>query len=359
MKRHLPGAFSKLLLLAVSSFVGLLMMDYAIYALFVREPTPHDSGLYRAEAERGFGLTPGFRGVYRTRGGETPITVNSSGFRGPEWTFDAATRVMAVGDSFTFGIPLAVEDGFLAKAEAKLGHGYRLYNLGVPGYGPAHILPTVERYCGTIRPAHVMYFFFANDLRDDNLATDAVRAVDGYLVRRAAGGRELSDDELLARVRGRQESRYSLAAGLGLVHIRTFMAERGIHPSQLLKRGTPAAAESYLVTRGPGYSDENVARAAEQIRRVKQAAEACGARFTMVVLPGHVEAFHGLVEPGTRDLLARLDGAVEVLDLHRHMRPGDNLVQWYDAHYSPKGTELVANVLAGYLAGRYPASPGQ
>ncbi|MCB2102951.1 MAG: hypothetical protein KDE22_18885 [Rhodobacterales bacterium] len=338
----------------------MLLIDGLCYLFFVKEP-PALQGLYRVDDETGYGLTPNFEGRLLTRGPSAEIRVNSRGFRGPEWALDGRPRILIAGDSFTFGLPLDLEHGFVAKTAQRLP-GAEVLNLGVPGYGPIQIARTLARECGGLKPRHVFYMYYYNDTRIDGTIADYKTVFDGYLVnRRESDGRERTPEQFQAGLAKRTSTAWKPTDTLRLVHIRTYLSERGIHPRQVIEKMvgvTQIDTDRYVQTRmkpGGKYSEESVGTAARQIEDMASLVRACGARFTMVILPGYGEAYYHLKEPATERLLELLDGrGLDILDLRQFTRPGVSLISWYDAHYSDVGTDMVGNVLGGYLAGAYP-----
>lgn len=341
--------------------VGLFGFDLALGHFFVLEPAPA-KGMYAPDDEIGFKLTPGYSGHNPSRGPWALNQINSRGFRGPEWAEDQRPRVLFAGDSFTFGLPLEYEQGFVAKVGRKLP-AIQAINLGVPSYGPVQIAKTIERTCSGLKPLHVFYMYFQNDTRIDNVTADWNAVVDGYLVtRRTANGEALTDEQIRERMGARLGETWRLRDSLTLKGFRAFLSERGLHPTQLAERwrrkegGAQDGFARYLVSAlkdDGGYSERSVGLARDYILQMAATAKACSAAFTMVVLPSHYEAYYQLREPATERLLALLGNAVDVLDIRDFARPGQSLIQWYDPHYSDAGTDLVSDVVAGYLAGRY------
>lgn len=361
-RRSLPSrgkaAIGNALLLVASLYVGLLVTDALLYTFFIKHPpAPHDPGLYMDDPERGFSLTPGFQGFLRHRAGKTPVSVNTKGYRGPEWDLDRQLKIMVVGDSYTFGVPLTYQEGFVHKTQSRLSDDAAVLNLGVPGYGAPAIMKTIHRECEKIQPQHVFYMYYLNDSRDDNLDMFLYRVFDGYLApTRNKEGRALSEDEIRRRIQAEQEASWSPLSSLRLISIRTFLSERGMHPRQLIERwfGGPFEKDRYLATDNKFYSQKNSAVVAELIEKMQMTAEACGARFTLVILPSYAEAYYGVIEPATEQILAALPEGIEVLDGRSRTQRSVNLTQWYDSHYSPLGTDLIADILVEYLVGRFP-----
>ena len=147
------------------------------------------------------GLT--FRFVYLDRAGRDagmPRTVeariNQHGLRGPALSREKAPgvfRVLALGDSFTFGEGVADDEPFIARLIERLnqsngGPRYEGINAGVSGYNTRdEVLYLENRWLG-FDPDLVLLTFYLNDAYDD--------ARFGLLVRGGAAGATL--DESLA-----------------------------------------------------------------------------------------------------------------------------------------------------------------
>lgn len=132
------------------------------------------------------------------------------------------------------------------------------------------------------------------------------------------------------------------------------MTERAIHPLQLFGRSLGVDKARYIQTGNKNYGVDNVRTVASHILEMRDTAAACGAGFTMMVLTSSNEDFFGTVEPATELLISELNGRVRIIDIRKFTRTGIDLRQWYDRHYGPAGTDLVSNVLAGYVLGLYP-----
>jgi len=350
-------------LVSVSLWVSVIVVDVIVYALYVSPPPPL-KGLYTVDEEIDFKLTPSFSGTLFTRGPSATIKINTKGFRGPEWQLGDKPRIVITGDSFTFGLPLDYEQGFVSKLSNK-NPSFEFLNLGVPGYGPIHIAKTLERTCTEIVPKHTFYMFYLNDTRANNISAGYRTVIDGYLILKLdKDGNTLSRTELEKKIDKPNHNQWQVLDSLKFLNIRTFLSERGIHPRQIYERlsnSKEVDTQRYIATKftdNDNYSAENVEVAANQIIGMASNAENCGSKFTMVVLPSYAEAYYETIEPATELLLEKLSIAnIDVLDLRQFTRPALSLVQWYDAHYSPLGTDLVSNVLGGYIQGLYGAKP--
>ena len=335
-------------------YVGLLVFDISAYFLFVKKEYPFEVGFFKNDHTKRYALTPNFQGSLNYRVGKTPVVINSRGYRRPEWKLDKNFRFMVVGDALTFGLPLSYEDGIVHKTQERVGEFAEIINLGVPGYGTPHILEVIKENCKIISPAHIFYMYFSNDTKFSNINKNYFTIFDGYLTRSIKrDGTPLSNDEMHNKVHRKQSWKFFEL--VRLINIRTFLSERGMHPRQLIERYLGLDTDRYLLTNNSNFSMENTLRGWRDILEMATVSERCGAVFTMVILTSYAEAYYGIIEPATERLLKKLGNSVEIIDIRKFTRKGVNLTQWYDGHYGPAGTDLVSNVLSGYILGRYPA----
>lgn len=121
--------------------------------------------------------TPGYRGVFsHPQYPKERFSVNSDGFRGPEWPAELADdeqRILVLGDSQTVGLGVKYEETYAAVLERLLGQdekrGQRVsvFNAGVAGYGPGEQLVMLPALLDRLRPTAVIGFFYdGNDLED-------------------------------------------------------------------------------------------------------------------------------------------------------------------------------------------------
>ncbi|MFO0758126.1 MAG: SGNH/GDSL hydrolase family protein [Byssovorax sp.] len=95
---------------------------------------------------------------------------NARGFRGPDWP-DApppsTTRVLVMGDSFTFGNAVDEEGTYPRVAGATAGPGWEVRNAGVSAWGPQNALAYLETEGESIGASCLVYGFFeGNDVMD-------------------------------------------------------------------------------------------------------------------------------------------------------------------------------------------------
>ena len=355
--------------IAGAVFIGIVLLygiDILVFYTALQQKNDR-TGLFVSDPKRGYALTPGFKG-WVTAGYRFPVTINAQGYRGPDWTPDAELRVLVAGNSYVFGLPLSLEDGFVAKATRMTAGKATFYNLGVPSYGVPHSLETIRQECPKIKPSHVFYIYDYNDARLDHMTLDSRTVIDGTYLSTWADDRmtrlptPLSADEI-----SRQKSRlgktrsWQLSETLSLKNIRTFLAQRHWHPRQLVESlyislgfGDGQFAR-YLKTNKPNFLDTGLLRkAAKMILEMQEVAKACGAGFSLVILPNANEAYYGLKEPATEQLVRILSTkTVEILDLRKRVDRGTILDLPLSGYYNKRATDWVAKVLVERLRKQY------
>lgn len=336
------------LVTAASLYVSLLAADAALVAM---APPLRDMGeLYRPDPVRGYAMAPNFNGQVTTSE-RFAVKTNADGYRDEPWDRDAALRILAVGDSFVFGEPLPPERGIVRRTGICLGAKARVYNAGVSGYGVPHVLATIRAECAKVQPAHVVYMYYLNDTSREEMDPTARTTMGGMIVQAVDGsGRRLSAEELAAKVAtAKGHSRWSAGPIVSLSHLGAFLRQRGLHPAQLMSGSSPSTLSE---TGDPAfYPAENAPKAAATITEMAEAARACGAKFTMAVLPSGHEIARNSVEPATQRLLGLLAGSgIDILDLHGKAPTGTRLVLPRDRHYNDDGNAWVASHLARHLA---------
>jgi lysophospholipase L1-like esterase len=164
---------ARLLLLGVSAGFGLLVAELAVRLVRPQAVMVVSQGLYEPDPPRRYRLHPGFRGTMTNRVEfEDAIAVNQMGLRGPEIGPRApgTLRVLALGDSFTFGVGAQSKETYPAQLEKALvarGVAAEVLNAGIPGFGVPDEVAWYERWGRPLQPDVVLVqVFVANDLRD-------------------------------------------------------------------------------------------------------------------------------------------------------------------------------------------------
>src|SRR5262249_55467660 len=118
-----------------------------------------------SDSHRGYELVPGARG----EGWGTDVEVNAHGFRGPDVDPDAKgrTRIVALGDSVTFGNDPAYADTWPARLERELrtaGRPVDVLDLGLGGYDTVQEVATLEDVGLAYHPERVVLGYCVNDV---------------------------------------------------------------------------------------------------------------------------------------------------------------------------------------------------
>lgn len=131
---------------------------------------------------------PGARYRHRSADVDVGFEINAKGLRDPlDFPYEkppGTLRIVSLGDSFTMGYEVAVEETFSQVMEARLraaGYPVEVLNAGVSGYSNAEALLYLERELLRYQPDVVMLSFFGNDLVD-NVRTGLFRLEGDTLV---------------------------------------------------------------------------------------------------------------------------------------------------------------------------------
>jgi lysophospholipase L1-like esterase len=169
--------------------VSVLFAEMAVRLVRPQAVMTVSRGLYQPDPPRRYRLAPGFRGTVSNQVEfATEVSLNRLGLRGPEVGEKprGGVRILALGDSFTFGVGAQDGEAFPARLEEVLrtkGIPVQVLNAGAPGFGVPDAVAWYERYGLALDPdAVVLAVFLANDLQDASPDQPKVAVVDGALV---------------------------------------------------------------------------------------------------------------------------------------------------------------------------------
>ena len=173
---------ARLFLLSFSLGFALLAAELAVRLGRPQAVMTVSSGLYQPDPPRRYRIAPGFRGSISNQVEfDTEVSTNSLGLRGPEVGPKRGLRILALGDSFTFGVGARQEETWPARLGKILGA--EVLNAGAPGFGVPDAVAWYERYGAQLDPdVVVLAVFLANDLQDASPDQPKVAVVDGALV---------------------------------------------------------------------------------------------------------------------------------------------------------------------------------
>lgn len=161
------GGYQNFLLVCAAVLTGLVCGEIALRALDSPMAKPNLAQIHRASDLYDWELIPGAAGVGKE--GER-ITINSAGFRDDEWIATkppGTKRVAVLGDSFTFGMAVAVEDSYVEQLQRMLDGGdvkVEVLNFGVIGYGMWQYQVLLEREVLKYDPDLIIVGLFLDDI---------------------------------------------------------------------------------------------------------------------------------------------------------------------------------------------------
>jgi hypothetical protein len=255
-----------------------------------------------------------------------PVHSNSAGMRGRrEYALEAgeALRIVALGDSFTFGQCVGDEETFAARLEQRIAPG-EVLNLAVHGYGHDQMLLRLREQGLAYRPHWILLGFFNADVDRNQL-----RFRDYWKPRF-----DLRGDELV----------------LGHVPVPS--------PEELARR---------FQLRSANYADmlwdtlfakrlerRNRRRSEAILRAIAAEGRRMGARVAFVYLPGAHQSILGKTWPKRVYKHVCEDGEVLCIDptprIHRFLAREKDPEAHFSCHYSPALHDLVAEEIASALA---------
>jgi lysophospholipase L1-like esterase len=317
--------------------------------------------MFRPDPDAGYRLQSDYRNYVRVPEYRVDIRTDSEGYRVPVESSPedpSASRILVVGDSFTFGVGVDAEDTFPQVLETRLAGvapgGWEVRNGGVGGYGPLRTERLLRARQAAWDPdvlVHALYV--GNDLLDVRPSSflEEPRIEKGRMV---AGGEAR---HVRARLYLRTHS-----------HLYAFLRERlyGLYRrTPLAERSQPLDPMGLAEWVGP-IREVTWPAAARSIEEIATWARLRGTRYAVMVIPARYQVDDeswaryrkgwGLADDAfDRDhaqrevveLLQRLD--VPYLDLLEPMRQatseGSRLYYEADRHWNAAGHALTARLL--------------
>ena len=190
-------ALFRTLSVGLGLLAGLAVVEMAVRSLSLAPSLNAAYGGYAPDEILPFKPRPSMRITGRTDEFEYDYRHNRHGFRDVEHATEkpAGTfRILGLGDSFTYGVGVALEDTYLSRLEqmlnARAGVHPRVEILkaGIPRYFPEPQRMLLEKYGPAFRPDLVVVGFLPNDVIDTYFGLAAVTvSPSGYLMTREAG----------------------------------------------------------------------------------------------------------------------------------------------------------------------------
>lgn len=369
---------AKLLLAATAVALALGFVELALSRYQPQRTVGHvlanHAAMYREGEQVPFELLPGFRGREHEHEGEFAVAVeiNRDGYRQGEIApkRPGEIRMVAIGDSFTFGEGVEAEEAWpralRAVLERSTARPVEVINAGVPGrWTDEYYLELKARSLGLEPDVVLLGFFVGNDVDGEDARAHVWSRVDaaGLPLAVTVPGLRVQDGH---RVKSRTKSRWRLPV------------VRDSHLAQLFFDGGKALLDAWrppALAEEVAYSPVDTAETKAVVERVERLlvamAELCRAsrvELVVVMIPTREQVHPEAVPPGRvrdwekpqRHFRAFLTRAgIPFLDLLPSVRKaaseGASLYYRFDAHWTARGHALAAAAVADFL--RTTASP--
>lgn len=175
--------FAPLLAVAFGVVVAIFLGEIALRAAAPASldlPVTELREFIRFHPRYGWINRPGAHGRLRFgREFDTDVRISSKGFRDQDLPYarrPGTLRVLALGDSFTFGQGVEVRESWAKVLEASLGPNAEVLNAGVSGWGTSQEMLWLEDEGFRYRPDVVVLGFYVNDFWDNaGISSDYAR----------------------------------------------------------------------------------------------------------------------------------------------------------------------------------------
>jgi len=345
-RRRTPPSLRRVAFIAIalvgSSALGLAVAELALRALVPLERRLHGEALWE---QRWRAAHPrGARGAllhlafdrYDPELGWTPVPsyesadvrTNAQGIRADREVAlehsPGRKRIVAIGDSYTWGEEVANDETYPVQLEAQLP-GSEVLNFGVHGYGVDQVLLRLRADALPYAPDLVVLGFLEDDVDRSVLAFRTFakpRFVleDGAL--RVTNVAVPTPAQVLATP---QELPRCFLCGLARVVVDDALDRTRLRPHE--------AREKWRVT-------------AALFGEARRATESAGARFLLAYFPSHLNADPVPVERLAADWARRTGTSfVDLRDAFAKLSAGERATMYRGVHWSPEGNRLAARLL--------------
>jgi hypothetical protein len=211
------------------------------------------------------------------------------GFRNPPGLWQSRPiHIVAVGDSFTHGACVPMDDSFVSRIRS---HFPATINLGINGDGPLAMLATLREYGTWLRPKIVLWFFYeGNDARDLDGREKYSPLLRNYLDPSFSQGlihRQAEINERLTlyldRVMQSQEASLSVERFLKLHHLRQSLESVLDRPAG--RDGLPGELIEFLKANAAPATKEDLELFRTILTEAQASAEAWGGQIYFIYLP--------------------------------------------------------------------------
>jgi len=146
-------------------------VDFRLYSKELINSDRLPKGLFKTTESHRRVLNPGHQVLATTSDFSVLYSINQKGTRGPEYSYSRIRgkyRIVAMGDSFTFGEGIPYGSRFTDIVEKRIDH-IEIVNMGVPGYGVDESLVLFSTEGIKYQPDEVMLFVSGASTERKNL----------------------------------------------------------------------------------------------------------------------------------------------------------------------------------------------
>ncbi len=356
--------------LAVTGVLVLVLLEIGL-RLFAPQIGTAVAGLFTPDPATRYRMQPNASVPFHVGEINVTYTTNAQGLREPGPVGPPAphtTRVLAIGDSFTYGDGVTMQQAWpaLLAGTAAPDGPVDPVNAGVPGYGTDQALAWLQTYGWPLQPRVVILgFYVGNDVRDNLLGMDKTEAnAAGQLVETAATAQTIGRSPPTPGLKGWLERNSNAYVFLrNLLHPSNQVQTPGLYTSGphedvtfFLKDGLPGLAAGW---------DKTYAL----LDQMQAAVQAHGARLVVVAMPTRdqvedqywqeMKTLYGLQDTQlVRDLPQQklaawsAQSGATLVDLYpAFVRAAQSQTLYYhtDPHWNPAGHALAAQEIRAAL----------
>ena len=329
----------------VVAVVCFLVLEIGVRLAGFAPPLNTAAQAYVADPHLPFKPAPGSRLTGRSPTDEFDFDYahNSLGFRDTEHALAkpaGSFRIVAVGDSFTYGAAAPFAQTYLAQLETILnGRGashpsVEIVKLGIVRYFPEPERLVLEHYGLPYSPDLILVGFVPNDIMDTAMGIDAIQTdADG-------------------RLRTRESKELGTVSMFLFEYSHVFRIVLSRYVASLLQRRTPIHAEE--IYRADGFHEKDWRRVDDVFGRMRDAANRAGAKLALIYIP-MLEAWaprHAY--PSERLATWSAHHGVAFIDTLPPLRAaslaGAPVYYVKDGHCTPEGYAIIARTVAAELS---------
>ncbi len=341
------------LLMAISIGIALFVAELVL-RIWDAPITKHQLvQIHRASPASGWELIPGARGVGNTG---AVYEINSKGCRDHEYPArqsSEGTRIVVLGDSFTFGMGVNLDDTYPKQLERMLGtrgHQAEIINCGVIGHKMWHHRGTLDSRAWGYEPDLIILGIYQNDLEESFRSAAAQQP--GYRGRNPfeKQGRSswLHRSSLYNSVRNMEDLlKYRFRASFGANHVKGLAERKRLvgpdNPNHNYYRIMAGKMDSKF------YSDFT-----KSLAEFARTVQARGVKLLLILIPDAVQLNETHMQVVNKVVTAAsIEAGVPFLDLTTILQRSANTESLYlfpdDAHNSALGLGLIAQGVADKL----------